>query len=166
MRPFEWNAPYGHTHATVALAAFTIMVAGLEAAVLIFYGSKQTSLLRIRVTDPHDQGASVAGYLATYLLPLLSVSVHSWNIATAYGIYFVILYVIFVRSDGLVLINPTLYLFGFRIFDVQLAPMGSITDVGLPEVNRRVLLIARTGVRPPATVSVVALGDDCYLSSR
>jgi hypothetical protein len=53
----------------------------------------------------------VAAYIATYLLPFIGFEVTGWRGLAALAIYFVVLFVVFMRSD-LALVNPTLYLTG------------------------------------------------------
>jgi hypothetical protein len=157
--PAEWAAPKGHTHATPLAVAFAFLVFGVTIAWVIVLNARQSSRLHWHVTDPKDQGGAVAGYLATYLLPLLSLNAVGWNSVVAYGIYLLTIYVIFVRSDNLVLVNPTLYMLGFRIFDVELAPPD-------PLPSRRVLLLSRTPITADDEVDVLSLGDECYLVGR
>jgi hypothetical protein len=158
--PAAWHAPAKATHATTAAGAFGLCVAGIEIALVILLNARQTSQLYWRISDPRDQGGAVAGYLATYLLPLLSFDAHGWNSVVAYGIYLLVLYVIFVRSENLVLVNPTLYVLGLRIFDVQLEPPGGVAR------QRRVLLLSRDAITKPTDVSVLPLGDECYLAAK
>jgi hypothetical protein len=157
--PMAWHAPAHRTHATASAVAFALCVAAVSITVIILLNARQVAELHWRITDPRDQGGAVAGYLATYLLPLLSLEAHSWNTAVAYGIYLLTVYVIFVRSDNLVLVNPTLYLFRYRIFDVQLDPPDGVG-------RRRVLLLTRAAITETAEVDVLPLGDDCYLAAK
>jgi len=158
--PAAWHAPAKGTHATTAAIAFGLCAAGIEIAAVIVLNARQTSQLYWRISDPRDQGGAVAGYLATYLLPLLSFDAHGWNSVGAYGIYLLVVYVIFVRTENLVLVNPTLYVLGFRIFDVQLEPPEGVAR------QRRVLLLSRDAITKPTDVSVLPLGDECYLAAK
>jgi len=158
--PAAWHAPAKATHATTAAVAFGLCVAGIQIALVILLNARQTSQLYWHISDPRDQGGAVAGYLATYLLPLLSFDAHGWNSAIAYTIYLLVVYVIFVRSENLILVNPTLYVLGFRIFDVRLEPPEGVAR------ERRVLLLSRDAITNPTDVSVLPLGDDCYLAAK
>lgn len=91
------------------------------------------SAMRVRFTEVTDQGAAVAGYLATYILPLVAFNFAGWRdmvIATVYG---GVLLIIYVRSD-LALVNPTLYAFGWQLLS------GTIIR---PEGDKRVLILRR-----------------------
>jgi hypothetical protein len=146
------------TAATAAGIAFGFCVLALLIVALLLYNARRAGQVRWTVSDQRDQGGAVTGYLATYLLPLLSLSAGGWRVTTAYGIYLATLYVIYIRSEGLVLINPTLYLFGYRIYDVE---------VGADHASdrRRVLLLTKLHITTKMEVDVVPLGDQCYLAS-
>lgn len=82
------------------------------------------------VGDVEDRGGDVAGYLATYLLPFLTVSSPTTKDAFAYGGFLLLVGVVYTRSS-LLAVNPLLYVLGYRLSHVT-------TDGG-----RRVLLICR-----------------------
>src|SRR5262249_9898715 len=81
-----------------------------------------------RATRVEDRGAEVAGYLASYILPFVVVPEPNWRDLTGYAIFLVVAATIYVRS-GLLQINPTLYLLGWRVFAVTLG--GSWTGFAL-----------------------------------
>lgn len=70
-------------------------------------------------TRTEDRGAEVAGYLASYILPFVVVPEPSWRDLIGYAIFFLVAGTIYIRS-GMLQINPTLYLFGWRVFAVSL----------------------------------------------
>jgi hypothetical protein len=72
----------------------------------------------IVVDTIEDRGADVGGYLATYLLPLVVVSAPTVPDMIAYLLVFASVGMIFVRSR-LIYINPTFYLFWYRLFFVK-----------------------------------------------
>lgn len=144
------------TSAAPAALALGFVVAGLGLLAVILVTAWRGTVREWSVSDPRDQGGAVAGYLASYLLPLLNPDTHGARIAAAYAIYLVTLYIIFVRSQGLVTINPMFYLFGYRIFDVQLETR---EEAG----RRRVLLISKEPLKGAIDLNAVSIGDDCYV---
>jgi hypothetical protein len=64
-----------------------------------------------------DAGGSVAGYLATYLLPFVTAGATTWGDVLAYVIYFAVLFSIYARSD-LLMVSPAVYLIGRRVVAV------------------------------------------------
>lgn len=89
----------------------------VDMARIVFLVSKRTAPEPIKIASVADQGAEISGYLATYLLPFLTVSEPGIKDLIAYLIFFVVLGVVYVRSE-MVQINPTLYLFGRRVLRV------------------------------------------------
>jgi hypothetical protein len=72
----------------------------------------------IVIVETDDTGGEVSGYLASYLLPFLTVADPGWRDLLAYGLFILIALVIYVRSN-LVRVNPTLYLLGYRVLKVH-----------------------------------------------
>jgi hypothetical protein len=66
------------------------------------------------IAKVQDASGEVAGFLATYLLPFVTVPSPSATDIAGYMIFAVVVLAIFVRSN-LAQINPTLYLLGFRV---------------------------------------------------
>ncbi len=59
----------------------------------------------------------MAGYVATYLLPFVTVAQPSGRDLLAYGAFLAVSAIIYVRSS-MVAINPLLYLLGFRVANI------------------------------------------------
>ncbi|MHB8449084.1 MAG: hypothetical protein ACYDAQ_01215 [Mycobacteriales bacterium] len=87
------------------LDAFRIIEAGLR-----------RSVRHVTFTEISDKSGDAAGYLATYLLPFIGGPPTDVREAVAYAVYFVVAWTVFVPSS-LGLINPTLYLLGWRIVE-------------------------------------------------
>jgi hypothetical protein len=95
---------------------FAVGLFGGLAVVLRYRGVSGRSWTATRV---EDRGAEVSGYLASYILPFVVVPEPSWRDLVGYAIFFVVAATIYIRS-GMLQINPTLYLFGWRVFAVSL----------------------------------------------
>lgn len=66
------------------------------------------------ITRVQDASGEVAGFLATYLLPFVTVPSPSATDIAGYLIFAIVVLAIFVRSN-LAQINPTLYILGYRV---------------------------------------------------
>lgn len=111
--PTSWRSwlPVG----SVILVSFV----GIFDALHLTRSASSVGALAVHIRNITDEGANAAAYLVTYLLPFVSVSLTDWNSWAAYGVFFVVLFVIFVRSSfGLV--NPTMYLLGWRVVQADL----------------------------------------------
>lgn len=69
-------------------------------------------------TNVRDEGAQIAGYLASYILPLLVLDEPKWQDAVAYLGFLVLYAIVFINSD-LLQVNPLLYLAGYRVFAAE-----------------------------------------------
>ncbi|MGR6914360.1 hypothetical protein ACU635_08910 [[Actinomadura] parvosata] len=85
----------------------------------------------MEIKSIEDQGGAVSGYLATYLLPFLTELPQGWGDALAYAFYFATALAIYVQSD-LAVVNPTLYLLGWRLHKVSLNGENTILISRLP----------------------------------
>jgi hypothetical protein len=158
LSPMALQTPKHKTSAAVAGIAIGFAALGLMIVVLLLYNARRAGAVQWKVYDPREQGAAVAGYLATYLLPLLAIQPGGWRVTAAYAIYLAVLYVVYIRSDSLVLINPTLYVIGYRIYDVE-----TIVSTQ-PPTRRRVLLLTKLRIDSDRDVQVLPLGNDTHLA--
>lgn len=156
--PFAIHQVAPRTSAATSALGFGFASLGLLLVLLLLYNAQRAGGVYWTVTDTSEQGSAVAGYLATYLLPLLAVGTGGWRVTAAYGIYLLVLWVVYVRSDQLVLINPTLYLLQFRIYDAQVR-----VDTDPPHMQR-VLLLSRLQIIDGTRVRTKPLGGDNHLA--
>lgn len=110
---------------TLALAA----LGALSLAVALADAARIEPRERV-VADVEDRGGDVAGYLATYLLPFLTVTSPTPKDAVAYAGFLMLVGLVYTRSS-LLAVNPLLYLLGYRL--------SHVTTQG----GQRVLLICR-----------------------
>ena len=94
----------------LAAAAAAALVAALGAA-------RGVSPRDRTVASVTDRGGDVAGYLATYLLPFLTVADPSRRDMAAYAGFVLLVGVVYTRS-ALLSVNPLLYLLGYRLLYV------------------------------------------------
>ena len=127
-------------------------------------GARQTGANSYYFSDISDQGGNAAGYLATYLLPFLGIVPTAWGDWVAYGIYFLVAAIVFIRTD-LSLVNPTLYILGWRIVSARafLDPDHSPDQqVGVAPV---IVLCKDSSWLRTGAVEVVTLAG-CYVAKR
>jgi hypothetical protein len=105
--------------APLRLTALGLGVVGvLDAVRLVEWQPRRVGASPHTVSEVHDHGSQVAGYLVTYLLPFLPITDPSSSDLIAYVLFLCIVGVIFVRSD-MAEINPTLYLLGRRVLQIR-----------------------------------------------
>lgn len=101
----------------VVVCGIVALIGFADMARIVFVVSRRTSSDPVRIARVRDSGAEVSGYLATYLLPFLTVEDPGWRDLTAYAVFIGVLGLVYVRSE-MTQINPTLYLFGRRVVHV------------------------------------------------
>lgn len=100
------------------LVCLTAAILGMVTFVLVV-----TARRRVVEADPYrakesaDEGAAVAGYLATYLLPFVTVGEPDRDDLAAYVVYFLLLAVLHARTN-LTQVNPLLYITGRKVLRV------------------------------------------------
>jgi len=93
--------------------AFLGVIAGLS----VVHATSKIIPSEYLVTKVEDQGAEVSGYVATYLLPFVTVSQPSYRDLIGYGVFLLVIAILYVRSE-MIQINPTLYFFRWRVLSV------------------------------------------------
>lgn len=111
-----------------------------------------TSPDRVKVDAVSDEGGTVTGYLASYLLPFLTVPEPGWRDAVSYVIFLVVSATVYVNSDMLH-VNPTLYLFGRRVVKATVG-------------RRSVFIIARREILPGDRVRKTSLYGDVLVEAN
>src|SRR4051794_6541686 len=91
-------------------AAAVISVVVLLVVVQVQRGYSDT-MVKIRAWQPKD--ADTLGYIATYLIPLLSVNLGKFDDVLALGVFAVVLGIVYCNSS-LLYTNPMLNLFGYH----------------------------------------------------
>jgi hypothetical protein len=115
-------------------------------------------------TSVSDQGAAVGGYLATYLLPFLGLTPAKLGDWLAYVAYATVAMILFVRTD-LGLVNPTLYLYGWRVVSaVEADPDNDGNLVPRPD-SSPVVVICRDLTDLGGRVDVVSLAG-CLVTKK
>jgi hypothetical protein len=119
---------------------------------IVFGVARRTSADPIRLAKVQDAGPEVAGYLATYLLPFLTVAQPTVRDIAAYTIFLMVTGLVYVRSE-MTQVNPTLYILGRRVVRVT-------TDQGWSGH-----LVVRNRVQPGDALRVVALNPAVRIES-
>lgn len=110
------------------------------------------------ITVAGDGGAEVSGYLAAYLLPFLTLAAPSLLDGLAYVIFFAVAGVVYVRS-GLMQVNPTIYLLGWRVARGTIAVGGAAGSRGAKEIY----VITRRDRRVGASLRAERFTDRVYI---
>ena len=100
-----------------AVCAGLALIGFVYLAVVLWVIPRTVQQRAYSVDAVKDASGEVAGYLATYLVPFVTVASPSAADVVGYCIFAVVVLVIFMRSD-LAQINPALYLLGRRVASI------------------------------------------------
>jgi hypothetical protein len=103
--------------APLVIGCWILAGLGLAAAAWILSTEKAKAPASFGVSKVEDQGSEVAAYLATYLLPFVTLSEPSDRDVISYLLFILVAALIYIQSD-LLQINPVLYLFRRRVVKV------------------------------------------------
>lgn len=95
-----------------------LVVGGVFSAVAVLRAVRKGPTTTLEVEEVRDAGAEAGGYLASYVLPFVTVSAPSGRDVVGYGIFLVVLVLIYVRSD-LLQVNPAVYVLLRRLVRVR-----------------------------------------------
>jgi hypothetical protein len=137
----------------VAIICAVLALVGVGTAVSLLRGLGRLQPDSYITTTVVDRGPDVAGYVATYLLPFLTVAQPSSRDLLAYAGFLLVSAVIYVRSS-MMAVNPLLYLLGFRV--------SWITDSHGCEA----FLISRSRPAPGADVDAIEVVPGVLFSTR
>lgn len=162
-----WHAPMGASQATwqtsaaAAGVAFGFCVVAGEIVLILLLTTRRSSTTSWKVRHPGEPGGAVLDYLVSYLFPVwvLWISpIEAYWVGPAVVAYLLVVFLAFVASRKFALVNPTLNLLGFRLYDVFLQMPGT--------APRHVLLISRSPLASEARVQAMRVGGDCYVGRR
>jgi len=78
-----------------------------------------TKLTNVHVESIDNKNTDVMSFVASYFFPLISFSTNTgWQHVIVLAILFVLIGIIYIKSD-IYYLNPTLLVFGFRIYEIK-----------------------------------------------
>lgn len=142
---------FSDTTARICLIAFGLILIAYVAIIVSRSADERPSNTTLTVSG--DAGADMSGYLASYLLPFLTVPAPSLADVIAYVIFVLVAGLVYVRS-GLMQINPTVYLMGRRVLRATVPVRDSTKDV---------FVISRRDLRVSAPLQAERFSDRVYI---
>jgi hypothetical protein len=151
---------FGHSN-PLALACTVFVALGAIGTVVFLRTARSKTPGDFELLDVENRDSDVSAYAATYLLPFLVIFGGPWQDIVSLIGFVAFLGVVYVRSR-LIYVNPTLALFGFRLWRV--IPL----TAGATEAERKVVwprfLLARTDlIAKGQMISARRVTDDLLL---
>lgn len=104
-----------------------------------------------KVSDFTQRDADVMSYIASYIIPFVSFSLTSVQQALALGVFFLVLFLIYVHSN-MIYINPVLNVAGYHLYEIE------IEQGQFPR-----FYITRQRLKRNQEICFTELSDDIYL---
>lgn len=133
------------------ISCVVLAVLGVAALVLLLQLDRRVAAASFRLVEVRDAGAEAAAYLASYLLPFLTVATPTAQDVVAYVGFLLIAASVHVQSS-LLQVNPLLYVLGYRVLAV-------VDAHGL-----RAYLITRASLHRNAIITATRFSDDVLVS--
>ncbi|MDR0726948.1 MAG: hypothetical protein LBF37_02690 [Rickettsiales bacterium] len=115
-----WGIFQMEKHPLLSPVLFIIAVLALGALALLFLyagGKQEKTLYEVNIIE--NVNSKMIEYMFSYVLPFLSINNNdSWNSTIALGIYYIVLFGVYMRGD-VFYINPILNLFGYNIYKIS-----------------------------------------------
>lgn len=138
-------------------AATAVLIAGgicTLIALIYFWSLTKTAPERVTIAEWRRRDDDVLSYLVTYVIPFMISPDDGWQKAVGLGLFLLVVCVLYVKTN-MVYINPTLALFGYRLYEVKLGDDESTH----PLITRRKTLVR-------GNLLVVAVGNDVFFSEE
>jgi hypothetical protein len=142
---------FSNTPVRITLIAFGVACFSYVAFIISRSARERPSNTELTIAG--DAGADVSGYLASYLLPFLTVPEPSLTDVLAYVIFVLVAGLVYVRS-GLMQINPTVYLLGRRVLRASAPGRGT---------TKEVFVISRRDLRVSSTLQAERFSDRVFI---
>lgn len=112
---------------------------------------RRSSISRATIAGFAQRDSDVMSYLASYLIPFVSFSLANVQQALALGVFFSVLFLIYVHSN-MIYVNPMLNVVGYHLYEIE-----------IEQSQRSHFYIARQRLQRKDEICFVALSDDIYL---
>jgi len=99
-----------------------------------------------------NTGKATLQYFLTYVIPFLAVEIFDWQDLATYGIIFVIIGILYIKSD-LIYLNPTLLLLRYNIYKVVTA-------------EREIVVISKNDNRKIISNPMIEIGSGVYFERK
>jgi hypothetical protein len=89
--------------------------------------ARKRAAYHVEVVTIEPRNSELAAYVATYILPFVTVMQGSWQEVASLGVFLFFIGLLYVRS-GMLYLNPLLALFGYSVAVGSVKPVGVSSD--------------------------------------
>jgi hypothetical protein len=127
---------------TPTIACLVLAVLGPVSLYVVLRIARRFEGVPLVARGAQRKDADVLAYVATYLIPFLTVAATTLRARVAVGIFIVIIGLFYIRGE-MYFLNPLLGLVGYRVFEIQVSGGGAVVLI-----TRRRHIGAQAQLRP------------------
>lgn len=136
----------------LAWSSLSIGVVGLSLTFVYFFKVLPAMTpIQEKITERQIKDGDVMGYIASYVLPLVTFPLDGWKQVVVLLVFVLVLGIVYVNSD-MIRINPMLNLVGYHLYEIKV-------EHGTESYS----LITRRRIRRGDTVRIVDVGRGLFL---
>lgn len=145
----------GRTHldwaiGILALGSFSLLVTFLY----LNRRKNRGGVSQARITGVDKRDENVVGYIASYLIPFVTIPLDTPEELAALFIFVVVLLILYINSN-MIYINPMFNLVGYHLYEIT---------IDSDQLSH--YLIARQHIRPDMTLYFVEISDNVYMEKK
>src|SRR5260370_11706155 len=142
-------------HRNWAIVSLLIGLISLIGLYLYFWfiAPKKTAFHE-KIIDFHRHDGDIMSYIASYIVPFISISLDGWVQLLSVGVFIFVLLILYVSSN-MIYINPMLNVFGYHLYEVTFE--GSELSY---------YFITRHNVVRKKIIQVLRIGEEAFLEKR
>ncbi len=148
---FFWVLVFKHRWAAIIILSFAVF--GLIVLKVWLKIANELAPTSVEVTQIQRKDADTVSYIATYVLPFLTIPFSDLQQTLILTTFFFMVGILYMNSN-MIHINPMLNLTGYHIYEMILSD------------GRTCSIISKNTVKRGAELSVIAVGDDLYLEKE
>jgi hypothetical protein len=109
---------FANQQLVLALVFLSIGVIGLAFTYAYFWIiAPRMTAIQAKITERQEKEGDVMGYVASYLVPFVTLPLNGWQQISTLLIFILVLGIIYVKSS-MIRINPMLSILGYSLYDV------------------------------------------------
>lgn len=116
--------------------------------------TRKKTIFHEKVTGFQRRDGDIMSYIASYLIPFISVTLDGWQQIASIGVFLLVLLVLYVTSN-MIYINPVLNFIGYHLYEVTLEN----SELSHYLITRHIVVRGRT-------IGVVRIGENAFLEQR
>jgi hypothetical protein len=136
----------------LAYGALAIGIVGLTLTYVYFFKiAPGMTPVQERVTERQIRDGDVMGYIASYIIPLVTLPLDGWQQISVLLIFVVVLGIVYINSD-MIRINPMFSILGYHLYEITV-------ENGAESFS----LITRRRVRRGETIRLIDIGRNIFV---